>query len=294
MTGPDDSEDTRPISVAELLARSGSIGSPPVGGRRRRRRGKTDAVTVAELTGEIPIIHHEPSTTNGTTDTLEAEPEAEPAYEPETEAEAPPVGDAAPSEVPAEEMRPDPVDEDDLDAAIAIAEEEPAEELVDEEPAAGLFDQTAELDDADERELPPYLRAIPDSLFGGRSDVDELVRGRTTGRGTAVPEVPPETTTAEDLDDATPPTRMQQLVRGALIVLQSVLAVAFGAGLFIAFEQLWQWDSIIALVLSVLVILGLVVAVRIVRKTEDIASTLTAVAVGALVTFGPLALLQHH
>src|SRR3954464_9309501 len=57
MTGPDDSHsDTRPISVAELLARNGTIGPPPVGGRRRRRRGNSDSVTVAELTGEIPII----------------------------------------------------------------------------------------------------------------------------------------------------------------------------------------------------------------------------------------------
>ena len=47
---------TRPISVAELLAKNGTIGAPPVGGRRRRRRGNTDAVTVAELTGEIPIV----------------------------------------------------------------------------------------------------------------------------------------------------------------------------------------------------------------------------------------------
>ena len=66
----------------------------------------------------------------------------------------------------------------------------------------------------------------------------------------------------------------------------------FGAGLFIAFDQLWTWNKIIALVLSVLVILGLVVGVRVVRKTEDIGSTLIAVAVGALVTLGPLALLQ--
>ena len=49
-----------------------------------------------------------------------------------------------------------------------------------------------------------------------------------------------------------------------------------------------------ALVLGVIVILALVVGVRIVRKTEDIGSTLTAVAVGALVTFGPLALLQAN
>ena len=78
--------------------------------------------------------------------------------------------------------------------------------------------------------------------------------------------------------------------RGSLIVFQSILAVAFGAGLFIAFDELWRWNSIVALVLSVLVILGLVVGVRVVRKTEDIASTLIAVAVGALITLGPLAL----
>src|ERR1700757_4276027 len=57
MTGPEESHSgTRPISVAELLARNGTIGAPPVGGRRRRRRGNNESVTVAELTGEIPIV----------------------------------------------------------------------------------------------------------------------------------------------------------------------------------------------------------------------------------------------
>src|ERR1700755_606534 len=54
MTEPHDAS-TRPISVAELLAKNGTIGAP-VPGRRRRRRGNSDAVTVAELTGEIPVI----------------------------------------------------------------------------------------------------------------------------------------------------------------------------------------------------------------------------------------------
>ena len=53
MTGPHDS--TRPISVAELLAKNGTLGAPAPA-RRRRRRGNSDAVTVAELTGEIPVI----------------------------------------------------------------------------------------------------------------------------------------------------------------------------------------------------------------------------------------------
>src|SRR5437588_6100721 len=53
MTGPHDT--TRPISVAELLAKNGTLGAPAPA-RRRRRRGNSDAVTVAELTGEIPVI----------------------------------------------------------------------------------------------------------------------------------------------------------------------------------------------------------------------------------------------
>ena len=80
------------------------------------------------------------------------------------------------------------------------------------------------------------------------------------------------------------------VVGGALVVLQSILAVVFGGGLFIAFDQLWRWNSIVALVLTVLVTLGLVTAVQVVRKTPDVVSTLIAVAVGLLVTLGPLAL----
>ncbi|OOK69862.1 hypothetical protein BZL29_6501 [Mycobacterium kansasii] len=60
MTGPhSDTEDTKQISVAELLARNGTIGAPAVTRRRRRRRGDSDSVTVAELTGEIPIIRED-------------------------------------------------------------------------------------------------------------------------------------------------------------------------------------------------------------------------------------------
>jgi hypothetical protein len=56
MTGPkSETDSTKPISVAELLAKNGTLGAPAVTRRRRRRRGD-DSVTVAELTGEIPII----------------------------------------------------------------------------------------------------------------------------------------------------------------------------------------------------------------------------------------------
>ena len=139
-------------------------------------------------------------------------------------------------------------------------------------------------DDADE--LRSYLRSSGGTLFSGETVADDLAR-----RGVADAD--------EGSAQAAAPTvsrpregRLTAFRHAAIAVLQSVLAVIFGAGLFIAFDQLWRWNNIVALVLSVLVILALVIAVRVVRKTEDIASTLIAVAVGALVTLGPLALLQ--
>ena len=72
----EDPQSARPISVAELLARNGSIGAPPAGGHRRRRRGNRNAVTVAALTAEIPVIRDgEPPTP------AEPEPVADPSAE---------------------------------------------------------------------------------------------------------------------------------------------------------------------------------------------------------------------
>ncbi|MGE2719445.1 hypothetical protein [Mycolicibacterium celeriflavum] len=432
MTGTeDDHSNTRPISVAELLARNGTIGAPPVGGRRRRRRG-ADSITVAELTGEIPVIRdHDDAPATGRSAAAvvdapaDAEPaapaEAEPAEAAEAEDTAPAATDAAAPADPAEtaptngavdhvdeaepdveeptpdveEQTPDveeaepealeaqeapeapevPADEDDgyadavadyqshieqrdadedLDffapprrssfarrfglrrsaaaersesptveteaiqpeAAVPeavepeVAEPETADETadsgtaatgvgaeemspdpldwadpeVDEEEADDAAVALAE-PDADERDdLPSYLRSPDNDLFGGPDASDDVAR---RGNGLS-----PADIDLDEEEDAAPSGAMSRFLRGALVVAQCVVAVAFGAGLFIAFDQLWKWNSIVALVLGVLVILGLVVGVRVVRKTEDIGSTLIAVAVGAMVTFGPLALMQ--
>jgi len=377
MTGPEDSHSsTRPISVAELLARNGTIGAPPVGGRRRRRRGNSDSVTVAELTGEIPILREhevhdvdeteatrtipvvadEPvaASTNGvvdhvdgveteSVDDVEVEPasetesvdgvetesvddvEVEPASETESVDEdvdddyvdedvdddyadavadyaahieqrdtdddpvdffAPPPRRPkyspgqrrfAPAVHGAEQMSPDPVDEDDdlFDSPVDLADEP---EIEDE-------DTEAALEEKDNDELPSYLRSTAGTLFGGQTVADDLARRGARPR-------PEDIDVEDDEDTVAAPSRMSSFLRGVWVVGQCIIAVAFGAGLFVAFDQLWKWNNIVALVLSVLVILGLVVGVRVVRKTEDIGSTLIAVAVGALVTLGPLALLQ--
>jgi hypothetical protein len=373
MTGPENSQNgTRPISVAELLAKNGTIGAPPVGGRRRRRRGNSDAVTVAELTGEIPVVHTGEipvvATDNATDEPDTDEPEAE-----EPEAEEP--GSVVVTEQP--EDRPTPHGADNgqrngtdrngndsaASAALEIAERESTPHVPPEpapkplprrgregtpershyprplrktergpvdrprsERAAGAelmspdpidvddspelqLDLDIELDSTDDVDVSAtrvdtdvepdelgigdasYLRSTSGTLFGGQTVADDLAR-----RGTDDELVGDDVEVAEALEDEDydEPSRAQAAARAGWIVLQSVFAVAFGAGLFVAFDQLWKWNSIVALVLGVLVILGLVVGVRVVRKTEDIGSTLTAVAVGALVTFGPLALLQAN
>jgi hypothetical protein len=366
MTEHEDHSDTRPISVAELLAKNGNIGSPPVGGRRRRRRGNADSVTVAELTGEIPIV-----TDTGSIPVVEPEPEPEPEAAPATNGATAHVESPVAESHATDTLAGPSVDDlwgdtdahevHDVDAAAAPvaedleapAEPEPTEAEADYEahleqrdsdesplefaapprrphvttppgfsaPSGGAetmspdpvgddltldgpdvdlqaldFETDADDDDAGSASsafgVPSYLRSNSDTLFGGQSMADDVAR-----RGAAPG--PEDIDLGEDhrLDDAEPEveeSRGSAVLRGAWVVVQCILAVAFGAGLFIAFDLLWKWNTIVALVLAVLVILGLVAGVRVVRKTEDIASTLIAVAVGALVAFGPLALLQSH
>ena len=310
MTGPhpeSEDSDTRQVSVAELLAKNGTIGGPAVTRRRRRRRGDSDAVTVAELTGEIPVIRDDDETDAGSNGTGQAaqqatderpktaywsEPEPRwPKSPPQPQRAAGPERSAYPRPLPhgdareaeqsgAEDMSPDPLDEY-ADIPVDVMDSEVREA----EPAT-----------EDSAYVRSYLQASDSTLFGGQTLADELARRRSGERDSAG-SPPDEELDEGDLDtdradpDAHPAHhRLETLWRGGLIVLQSMLAVAFGGGLFIAFDQLWRWNSLVALVLSVLVILGLVAGVRVVRKTEDIASTLIAVAVGALITLGPLAL----
>ena len=340
MTGREDGHSgTRPISVAELLAKNGTIGAPPVGGRRRRRRGNSDSVTVAELTGEIPIVgadddgepettrrsaiaeepvdaadsvasnglvHHDDDVETGEVEQVEqVEPEFDEFddgddeyagavaeysahleqrdadsdldfFEPPRRSHYAPRRFQATAGSGAEQMSPDPLDDEGelAGSPVEVAEAPEIEDL----------DTEAALDTEDRDPLPSYLRSIDGPLFGGQTVADDLAR-----RGG---QPAPEDIDLDDEADTAQPKQMSPVLRGAWVVGQCVLAVAFGAGLFIAFDQLWKWNNIVALVLSVLVILGLVVGVRVVRKTEDIGSTLIAVAVGALVTLGPLALLQ--
>lgn len=356
MTGPkpDPREvETRPISVAELLAKNGTIGSPPVTGRRRRRRGNADAVTVAELTGEIPIIRDEdgppgppgqdaasepsdgsersvdedsgalrigpapgfvdedrpvtgprpverdsrPATGPRPVERLEPPqrsapeprwpksppqpprgngPQQSPYPRPMRRPDAPAAANGGPAAAArstgsgAERMRPDPVDTY-TDIEVDVMDTDVRE---------------ADLSVGDSAYVRSFFSKAGSSEPAGRPDFDEDGAGLADTAALAEP----DDAGAVASEPADQYLGRPGVVGGALVVLQSMLAVAFGGGLFIAFDQLWRWNSIVALVLTVLVTLGLVAAVQAVRKTVDIVSTLIAVAVGLLVTLGPLAL----
>ncbi len=321
MTGPHpetESPGTRPISVAELLARNGTIGEPAVTRRRRRRRGDSDAVTVAELTGEIPVIrddehHGHDKTAHGADAAVQvAEPVSEEPAKTAYWSEPEPRWPKSPPQpqrlsAPERSAYPRPLPHGGPAERAGKPGQRSGAEGMSPDPTDHYADAPVDMMDSEVREAEPaaedsaYVRSFLQSdstLFGGQTLADEIARRR--GGKQAAEEAAEETdehradVQADRADEAREArraeSRLAALWRSTLVVLQSILAVAFGAGLFVAFDQLWRWNSIVALVLSVLVILGLVVGVRVVRKTEDIASTLIAVAVGALITLGPLAL----
>ncbi|MBM7459765.1 hypothetical protein ACIBED_17365 [Rhodococcus coprophilus] len=98
----------------------------------------------------------------------------------------------------------------------------------------------------------------------------------------------------EALDDADDASGGSNLKQWALLIAESVGAVAAGALLFKGFEMLWDMMPWVAFGLALLVIVGLVALVRILRRTDDIASQLIALAVGAFVAFGPLLFLMPN
>jgi hypothetical protein len=332
MTEPHEAN-TRPISVAELLAKNGTIGAP-VPNRRRRRRGNSDAVTVAELTGEIPVIDddidpeaigrpaaesHEPHA-NGTArldESVSDEAGTKSPYWSEPEPRWPESPPPRPRESRPEsresrlERSPYPLpSRNNVPVAKAgLGEDQSADrsgaEGMNPDPLEDYAGMSVDVMDTDVRDaelasedsayVRSYLRSSAGRSRGkGAADDVESHRDYRDIAHAADEEDYPEDDLVDDLrgTDSATWSRSDTMRAGGMVVLQSILAVGFGAGLFIAFDQLWRWNNIVALVLAVLVILGLVVGVRVVRRTEDIASTLIAVAVGALVTLGPLALLQ--
>ncbi|MFI5714426.1 hypothetical protein [Nocardia sp. NPDC051750] len=147
-------------------------------------------------------------------------------------------------------------------------------------PETGDFEPDSDIYAVPEDETPAAPRKI-----GGRSALTGRL-GAATGKFTATRSRAGGAGRSRDREEAVDP-RKQWIMLGA----QSVGAAVAGMLLFKGMELLWEMQPLAALALAVVVILGLVALVRILRRTDDILSTVIAVVVGVFVTLGPLAFL---
>ncbi|GGM69685.1 hypothetical protein GCM10012275_45210 [Longimycelium tulufanense] len=100
----------------------------------------------------------------------------------------------------------------------------------------------------------------------------------------------------DDADEIAEPDEAEEAERSPakewlVMVAQLGVGLIGGGALWWAFQWLWKWQAPVALVVALLVTLGLVLVVRVLRKADDLQTTLLAVLVGLVVTMSPAALL---
>lgn len=138
-----------------------------------------------------------------------------------------------------------------------------------------------------------YRSAYPESDPDERYDsaeydnlLDEDDRGRGSRRDFDDDEL--DDLEGDDLDE----DRDRSPAREWLVMIgQLALGVIGGAAVWLGFNWLWGFLPQAALVVALVVIVGLVLIVRKIRRAEDLQTTVLAVLVGLVVTVSPAALL---
>ncbi len=174
------------------------------------------------------------------------------------------------------------------------------------------FQRYRDFEDIDSRFEPATEKKKRRGPFGGRRDAAAPVDNSPAARAHADPDVVDldkaqegaYSAAAADRSRQTAPEREPQThpdgvtEHGAsaarqwsMLGVQVVIGLVVGVGLFFGFHELWKWNVYFALVLSVVVMFGMVTAVHVARRSQDLVSTLLALAVGLIVTIGPLVLL---
>lgn len=262
------SESDKQLTVAELLARSGS--QPKEGGRRRRRRLEEGGVSVAELTGSLPKVTEAPADSRHTAQPLEAENADRPepvAIEETATFEAVSLNDAPPAAEPAEEKEPEaPVEESVVTDTVV---EKPAEDTEIEaerlERPAADTEVTGEIKVVEE--TPAEVEDVEDSIAGFEYPDEE------------------STEVAELEDDE----EEESSVGMGSVILMALVGIVLGAVVFIGFQFLWEsgLSRLIVAVLALAVTALMVGVAHAMRTARDGLSMVLAGVVGLLMTFGP-------
>ncbi|GGF22270.1 hypothetical protein [Williamsia phyllosphaerae] len=193
-----------------------------------------------------------------------------------------PADDAAATEEVRDHLR----DSGDLDVADDSAEPFPRDDAAPRPapPADGRRRRDADAEtqvvDLDKAQVAAYADERDARDRPADAAVDEQPRRRRARTDDA------DTTTTETSDTEASPAR-----QWAMLGVQVVVGLVVGVGLFLGFHELWKWNVYFALVLAVVVMFGMVTTVHVVRRSQDLISTLLALGVGLIVTIGPLVLL---
>ena len=258
------------LSVADLLARQGGeqTTSRP---RRRRRSLEEGGVSVAELTGNLPVVDSVPEQPRHTSLPLDAELE--------------------------EALQAQPEDADKADKADKPVKTEKADE------AAAKPDKPTPA--ADETKVIPKVKDQPEAK-SATEPADPAVpavstsfapseRTETAQAAEEHPLFDAGDTSSEERDTEALDTEDGARVSILAVILMSAIAVILGAALFKGFEYLWANMGLpVAPILALLATAGIVGIVHVMRTERDRLSMLLAALAGAVLTFGPALITGIH
>ncbi|KAB1504427.1 hypothetical protein F7230_05005 [Corynebacterium sp. 320] len=281
------------LTVAELLARHGRSGSSDSSRPHRRRSLSEGGVSVAELTGSIPVVKDEhiraaQALDRDSVNVTEPEIlEAELVDAEETEAEVRTVTDA--DQVAAEPIDVELAGDDPIDAEVsdpeAHAEESGAAVAAAAAPAAESA-APAEKPSAEEAEADHLDEAEPTAEEA--RDVEEANEVETD-RAEGPVEGPKEfEELVATLSDNEVVDFEDNRISWPAMIAQAIGAVAAGVLIFIGFNLLWANVSpIIVLALALIATVAMVVGVHLLLRHKDKLLMILALIVGLVLTIGP-------
>lgn len=294
------------LTVAELLARSGRTPKDGEADRPRRRRRSLEhgGVSVAELTGNIPVVKDEH---------LEGEEGAE---KPAEKAATKPVEKPATKvpEKPAEKAATKPVEKPAAKPAekpVTKVAEKPAAKPV-EKPATKVAEKPVEAPQTGTATKAPRPAAGVAAAGAGAASkpgaktegkVSAEARERVASKEKKLPEerLPGTKSDSAPLPDNEEVRKLQaQLgehevleyeddrISWPAMIVQALLAVVLGVGVFFGFSMLWdRMGAGIVLILALAVTLFLVGIVHAILRHKDKWILLLAFIVGLVLTVGP-------
>lgn len=275
------------LSVADLLARQGGeqTTSRP---RRRRRSLEEGGVSVAELTGNLPVVDSVPEQPRHTSVPLDAELEEAAQAQPEDadkadEAAAKPDKTEKADEAAAKPAKPTPA-ADETKVIPKVKDQPEAKSAV--EPAAKPAEEPSAKAAAE-----PAGPAVPavSALFAPSE------RTETAQAAEEHPLFDAGDTSSEERDTEALDTEDGARVSILAVILMSAIAVVLGAALFKGFEYLWANMGLpVAPILALLATAGIIGIVHVMRTERDRLSMLLAALAGAVLTFGPALITGIH